>query len=377
MRYDAHSPNASITANDDIWHGLSESTVASALSSVDSTLLQMHLSDLRIDPRQPRQYLSADLRVQAAQGSLSPVEVLTALKVRAENGDLEGVQYAGDIEALGESLRLDGLIYPLKVEPLTLSDGRMGGQIVDGERRYWASVWCSMQPDSPPFAQAVIDVLMLRAEREDASMERLQWVANTQRRDMPVMILAEAAACIQAELASALQVNRTDLLARYGLANLKKGRDRMLLVQLTSIELHRRTGKQISERMLYRLLMFVNRMTTEARRLAIAANLDYRALETVAAATPAEQISVIRRIVDGLPPETNKPYFVDISPAIAQAMHQFELLEKMIETESRFWQALCKADEERRQDYLCAARDALNVLSKHVIAVEQLIEGTR
>jgi hypothetical protein len=376
MRFDAYSPNANIPANDDLWQDLSVARAASAPTNADSTLMQMCLSDLRIDPQQPRQYLPADLRVQAAQGSLSPVEVLTALKARAERGDPEGVQYAGDIETLGESLRLDGLIYPLKVESLTLSDGQIGGKIVDGERRYWASVWCSMQPDSPPFAQAVIDVLMLRTEREGAAMERLQWAANTQRRDMPVMILAEAAACIQAELASALQVNRIDLLARFGLANLKKGRDRMLLVQLTSIELRRRTGKQISERMLYRLLMFVNRITTEARRLAIAANLDYRALETIAATEPAEQSGVIRRMVNGLPPDTNKPSHEDSSPAIAHALHQFESLAQMLETDGRVWHAICDAEEEIRQDYLCAARDAFSILSKHVLAVEHLSELT-
>jgi hypothetical protein len=141
-------------------------------------------------------------------------------------------------------------------------------------RSYWASVWCSMQSDAAGFAHATIDVLMLHDARDGAVKERLQWAANSQWRDMPEMIIAEAAARILTELESVLLVNRIDRLAHYGLNNLKRGKDRMLLVKLTAIEMHRRTGKVISERMLYRLLMFVNRLTTEARRLAIAANLD-------------------------------------------------------------------------------------------------------
>jgi hypothetical protein len=338
---------AAVNANDVAWQRLYAMPGAVEESaSPNNTLVQMCLSDLRIDPQQPRQYLPPDLRAQAAKGLLSPVEVLTELQARAATGDLEAVQYAGDIEALAESLRLDGLIYPLKVEALTLPDGRAGGRILDGERRYWASVWCSMQSDAAGFAHATIDVLVLHHERDGVALERLQWAANTQRRDMPVMILAEAASRVLTELESALQVNRIDTLARYELSNLSKGRDRMLLVKLTAIEIHRRTGKSISDRMLYRLLMFVNRLTIEARRLAIAANMDYRALETVAAAEPAEQAGVIRRLLNGLPTDPNKPSSVNLTPAVAHAMHLYETLIQVFSSDGRVWHAIRKADEE-------------------------------
>jgi hypothetical protein len=352
------------------------STDTSHLAREGCTLTQMRLCDLRIDPQQPRQYLPADLRAQAAKGLLSPVEVLAELQARAGAGDLEAVQYAGDIEALAESLRLDGLIYPLKVESLTLPNGRAGGHIVDGERRYWASVWCSMKSDAVDFAQTTIDVLMLHLERDGAALEHLQWAANIQRRDMPVMIMAEAAARMLNELESALQVNRIDTLARYGLNNLKKGKDRMLLVKLTAIEMHRRTGKSVSERMLYRLLMFVNRLTTEARRLAIAANLDYRALETVAAAEPAQQIGVIRCLVNGLPSVSASSCLTGVDPAITHAMQLFETLKQVADHDSRVWLALHKADDETRRDYLSAMQETLSALMQQMNAVELLMRQT-
>jgi non-ribosomal peptide synthetase component F len=313
------------------------------------------------------------LRTQAAKGTLSPVEALTELQARAATGDLEAVQYAGDIEALAESLRLDGLIYPLKVEALTLSNGRAGGRILDGERRYWASVWCSMQSAEAGFAHATIDVLVLHHERDGAALERLQWAANTQRRDMPVMILAEAASRVHAELAVALKVNRVDTFARYGLVNIKNGRERMLLVKVTAMEMQRRTGKVIGERMLYRLLMFVNRITAEARRLAIAANLDYRALETVAAAEPAAQASIIRSMLMGDEAESTQKHRAASAPGIAHAMQQFLTMGQVAQTGGRTWSALCHADAEIQKAYLLAARDALAALTRHVHEVERLV----
>jgi hypothetical protein len=128
--------------------------------------------------------------------------------------------------------------------------------------------------------------------------------------------------------------------------------------------------------MLYRLLMFVNRMTKETRRLAIAANLDYRALETVAVAEPAEQADVIQRIVNGLPPETGKPNAFHVSPVITHDMHQFESLTQTIQAEGRVWRAICKADATTREEYLCAAREIAGALAHHISHVEKMAHVT-
>lgn len=358
--------------NDD---GPITSTDLSHLADEGCTLTQMRLCDLRIDPQQPRQYLPADLRAQATKELLAPVEVLTELQARAASGDLEAVQYAGDIEALAESLRLDGLIYPLKIEALTLPDSRASGRILDGERRYWASVWRSMQPESTPFTSATIDVLVGSRDLDCNETQRLQWAANTQRRDLPVMIQAETVARIHAELASAFQHHRSDVLAQYGLSHEVKRRDRMLLVKIAAIEMQKRTGKPVSERMLYRLLMFANRMTTEARRLAIAANLDYRALETVAAAEPADQAGVIRRIVNGLPPDSIKSCPADLDPSIVHAMRLLQTLKQITEAGGRVWLRLSEADDDTRRDYLFASREAVSALMHQIHEMEQISRG--
>jgi hypothetical protein len=147
----------------------------------------------------------------------------------------------------------------------------------------------------------------------------------------------------------------------------------MLLVKVTAMEMQRRTGKVIGERMLYRLLMFVNRITAEARRLAIAANLDYRALETVAAAEPAAQASIIRSMLMGDEAESTQKHRAASAPGIAHAMQQFLTMGQVAQTGGRTWSALCHADAEIQKAYLLAARDALAALTRHVHEVERLV----
>lgn len=338
-------------------------------------LTRLPLHSLRIDPRQPRQYLPADLRAQAASGKFAAPAILAELERRAAAGDLEAGQYLKDIDELAESLRADGLIYPLKVEVLDAPDAPGTARILDGERRYWACVRRGMQGEALPFELAEVDVLVREAGLDERATRRLQWQANSQRRGMPVMALAEAVAQIHGELAAALQANRAEALARFGMAGEAKGRDRTLLVKMTAIEVRSRTGRSLSERMVYRLLMFVNRLTQEARALAKAADLDYRALEAISSAPSERQLATIQSVVfgnGGVKMETKSGTCHSNNVALHQRILGLAAFTQQLRSSDRVLSLLSTASVDDRRDYVAASRETLMALREHVDVVEQL-----
>lgn len=350
---------------------LREETSADAASYA---LTRLPLRNLRIDPRQPRQYLPADLRAQAASGKFAAPVIMAELERREAAGDLEASQYLKDIDELAESLRADGLIYPLKVEALDAPDAYGAARILDGERRYWAIVRCAMQGEARPFELAEVDVLVRQAQLDERARRRLQWQANSQRRGMPVMALAEAVAQIHGELAAALQANRGAALARFGLAGEAKGRDRTLLVKMTALDVRARTGRALSERMVYRLLMFVNRLTPEARALAKAADLDYRALERIASAAPEQQIDVIAQVLSAEPVGPLRSTQAQAIPpsVLCRHMQQCVALTHALLPTRRVWELLQHAPATFRAEYLTTLREMLDVVLAHVQETEEL-----
>ena len=78
-------------------------------------VIAIRIEDFLIDAKQPRRFLPADLREQAARPHASGLVIMQALLARAAEGDLEANGYIADLQSLAEDIGQIKVQQPVQV----------------------------------------------------------------------------------------------------------------------------------------------------------------------------------------------------------------------------------------------------------------------
>ena len=261
------------------------------------TLRVVPLEQVRIDPSQPRQYLPAQFRQRAAEGGAQALAIMNELIRRAElEDDLEAKGYLDGIQSLATSIRTVGLQQPVRV---TSEHNKMGEpvyRIVDGERRYWAMLYRSLQTDPERALAGQIAVILSDAVNSADDIQRAQWAANLYHEAISVVDYADAVWRIREDFLARLDSERTRYLSELG-----PSAETMSLsdaaIQLTINEMTRLTGRILQRRNLYRYLAVAEKLSPPAKALARAHNLGLRTLLTLSRWQDDKQVEAITAMI--------------------------------------------------------------------------------
>ena len=261
------------------------------------TLRVLPLEQVRIDPSQPRQYLPAQFRQRAAEGGAQALAIMNELIRRAElEDDLEAKGYLDGIQSLATSISTVGLQQPVRV---TSEHNKMGEpvyRIVDGERRYWAMLYRSLQTDPERALAGQIAVILSDAVNSADDIQRAQWAANLYHEAISVVDYADAVWRIREDFLARLDSERTRYLSELG-----PSAETMSLsdaaIQLTINEMTRLTGRILQRRNLYRYLAVAEKLSPPAKALARAHNLGLRTLLTLSRWQDDKQVEAITAMI--------------------------------------------------------------------------------
>lgn len=254
------------------------------------------LSQIVIDPDQPRRYLPADLREALRNGGLTADTALQALLERAASGDAVAGWHARDITALAANIRAVGLQQPIRVWRDQAKDGSTLFRIIDGERRFWAHVYLLAQggPVASRWSHIAASIAPDAWSLDD--VHRAQWAANLNRRDVPVIELALAVRAIFERNERRFAVNKQPFLDRLGkeAADLTEFEQ---LVALTALDVGDLLARPLKPPTIRAYLGIARNLSDESVIEARARNAGFRALMAAASRqSPESQLEFLRSL---------------------------------------------------------------------------------
>ena len=270
-------------------------------------ILDLPLTSLRIDPHQPRQFLPEALRRQLTHASHSASEVLMQLMSSAAQGDLAAIGYVESIRGLASSIQTLELQQPIIVTP-----AQALGQyhILDGERRYWATLYLALQQVQPGEAAAtylqhatipaIVNAKIVSAD----DVTRVQWATNLQREEIPAIDFAEAAAHVHADFIARLDADPRPHLEALR-TNYERSSPKEVAYSLTEREVQRLTGRPLARRSLYLYLALAEKLCPQAKALARAHRISVNRLEGIVRLRPDDQVATILKWIQPTYEETN------------------------------------------------------------------------
>ena len=263
---------------------------------VNGTLRMLPLGVIRIDPKQPRQYLPAEFRRTAAAGGQSAFAALAELIESAEAQDLEAMGYLDSIATLAASIDTVGLQQPIRVTTDISNPDTPTYQIVDGERRYWAMMYRYFRIDVEQTITGPIAAIISNTNNSVDDIQRAQWAANLYHEAISVVDYADAVWRIREDFLVRLDSERDRYLAQLGSA--AEGLSISdAAMQLTINEMTRLTGRTAQRRNLYRYLAVAEKLSPQAKALARAYNLGLRTLLTLSRWQAAKQVEAMTAMV--------------------------------------------------------------------------------
>ncbi|MGB1252842.1 MAG: ParB/RepB/Spo0J family partition protein [Candidatus Promineifilaceae bacterium] len=164
-------------------------------------LLELDITSVMPDPKQPRDLLSADLYESLFSGVLSATDVLKRWMRSAENGNSAEKQTLTELKQLAQTIAMHGLINPITVRPVENDNvpATVSYLVRTGERRWWSHILLIVEQrkikdrQSPERIRALIDTdtTNLRAE---------QLVENMARSDLSVIEKARGIDALRQEM---------------------------------------------------------------------------------------------------------------------------------------------------------------------------------
>jgi hypothetical protein len=297
----------------------------------DQRVYEINLNRITPDPKQPRHLLPHDLRTAVFSQTLAPAEAIRELVLRAERGDpvallVLGGRQKGPVEeedeiiedtgllALAQSIREVGLRQPLNVYRIDdpkqpdLTAYRLG----EGERRYWAHHLLVLQGyEEFNRAKCIVETL---PEDEEVIHQR-QEAENAARVDLPALARARSMQRIKERL-------NLEMATRIpGENTIRLPSQRELQVAIGQ-RVKSFTGRAIGDRMVRNYLHLLD-LSSEIQDLAEAAQLTEKQMRPVMRLqTQAEQLNMIRRIVEEKWSGSKVMQFVTASPQPAKQLRE-------------------------------------------------------
>ena len=269
---------------------------------VNGTLHMLPLGVVRINPKQPRQYLPAEFRRTAAAGEQSAFAALAELIDSAEAQDLEAMGYLDSIATLAASIDGVGLQQPIRVTTDISNPDTPTYQIVDGERRYWAMMYRYFRIDVEQTITGPIAAIISNTNNSVDDIQRAQWAANLYHEAISVVDYADAVWRIREDFLVRLDSERDRYLAQLGSA--AEGLSiSEAAIQLTINEMTRLTGRIAQRRNLYRYLAIAEKLSPAAKALARAYNLGLRTLMTLSRWQESRQVEAITAMIQSGDPD--------------------------------------------------------------------------
>lgn len=264
--------------------------------SVNGALLMLPLGVIRIDPKQPRQYLPAAFRRAVAAGGQSACAALAELINSAAAQDLEATGYLESIATLAASIDAVGLQQPIRVTTDARDSAAPTYQIVDGERRYWAMLYRHSHMDVEQVVAQPIPAVISDTNDTVDGIRRAQWAANLYHEAISAVDYADAVWQIREDFLARLDSERDRYLAQLGSAAEGLSISEAAM-QLTINEMTRLTGRAAQRRNLYRYLAIAEKLCPEAKALARAYNLGLRTLLTLSRWQADKQVEAMTAMV--------------------------------------------------------------------------------
>lgn len=257
-------------------------------------VLDLPLTQICIDPHQPRHYFPAELRQRFAHGHITGQQALIELLDAAESqADPIAHGYLADLQPLAQSLHEVGQQQPIRVShEVDQADPRY--RIIDGERRFWAK--CLLHHQSAHNEHSTIQAIVEAATLSADEIERGQWAANLCRDEVPAVDIAEAVWTIRERCLSRLSTDKQGYLAELGdeAATLVP---REIVLRLTQREVAHLTGRDMQRRNLYRYLSIAEHLHADAKALARAYSISLSQLLPLIRLPPAQQVAAIHKLI--------------------------------------------------------------------------------
>ena len=354
-------------------------------TSVANQALYLRLGDIGLDIRQPRRWMSLDLRTKVAAGQCNHAEAMHELLKRASQNNLEAIGYVSTIRLLAEDIAEVGLRAPIKVM-LTPGGTPCRYTLLHGERRMWACLYLAatqnltLQATKATTIEAIVD-----AEAGDMSpdeIRRLQWSENLQREDVPLIDFACEAGQVYEAMYAHADLKRSEALASLGWQEDEQATSRIALM-LAEQEIKRATGRAVQGRTILLYTSFAEKIGELAKALARAYHLGKRDLNQLTRLTGDAQLALAQKIVSSITNISNAAEKVqpNTSPTTDaggrpdRAQHFINLLARIPERVNKTTdRQLAQLEPEQLQTMLLAAvqtRELLDNYGKRIQAILQ------
>jgi hypothetical protein len=270
-------------------------------------LIQILLLDIEIDLHQPRQFFPADLRKAFAHHEITHHSVIAQLSARMANGDREAEAYFLGIQGLAEDIQARGQLSAVLVYPLQSPNNTVKYQLIDGERRFWAHVYLSLQPGSTVSTMRA----EVRTDLESASADDIlgmQWSANMQRDNVCAIDIAEFVHAKREEAVRHIELD-PQLLAAWRKGE-QSGAPRDAAQHMVCHDLAHTFGRPLKRRAYYQYLSLVEKLAAPVKVLARAHKIPLSRLIQITSQPEREQMAATLLMIESLgAPEdgTKKP----------------------------------------------------------------------
>jgi len=266
------------------------------------SLAQLPLSQINIDPDQPRRYLPADLRQAVILKTISPPQMMAQLMARAAQEDAEAYGYLNSIRELAHSISEVGLQQPVRVRIMPTANQYW---LIDGERRYWAQVYQASKAGIGDLAQITLAALIDPGPADPLQTLRAQWAANLQREDVPAIDYTDTIKRIYESLYYQAQHQRAEVVKKYTMTDNGTRSPRELALQLTANEVFHLTTRDISPDTVYLYLRLADQLSATVKQLARAHLAPLRVLKPLLGKPDEEQLRLLNAAL-GLTPAASK-----------------------------------------------------------------------
>lgn len=263
---------------------------------------QLPLSQINIDPDQPRRYLPADLRQAMVLKTISPLQLIEQLRLRAAQKDAEACGYLNSICELAHSIAEVGLQQPVRVRIMPTAHQYW---LVDGERRYWAQVYQASKAGISDLEKITLATLIDPSPANPLNTIRAQWATNLQREDVPAIDYTDTVKRIYESMFYKTQHQRANVIKQYAIDDNGTCSTRELALQLTAKEIFHLTTRDISPDTVYLYLRLSDQLCIAAKQIARAHHAPLRMLKLLLGKPDEEQLQLLNATL-GLNPTVGK-----------------------------------------------------------------------